>query len=362
MDLDFLNVIREHKNHVISQIDLLKDKTEEATKTSLVNPFIRLLGYEVNNLNEVEPEFIADVGVKKGEKVDYAIKIDGKPIMIFECKSCGADIEKPFSQLFRYFTVTKTRIGVLTDGVIYRFYSDLDEKNKMDQLPFFEFNILEHSEDEKQIDELKRFTKKVFNTDEVNKRASTLKYTNQIKDILKDELESPSTEFVNFFLGKVMPGKVKTSKLRDEFSVPLKRALNKYFDDRVREILNEALMKDSEQVSEEKQESITEEKLPKATIITTEDEWAGFGIVKAILNGTVDSARVTIRDVQTYCNILLDNNIRKRICLFYMNNPENMSLVLFDSENKENKVKINSVDDIFNYSEKIIERVKSLIS
>jgi predicted type IV restriction endonuclease len=46
-------------------------QTEEATKHSLILPFIQLLGYNIFNPNEVIPEFTADIGIKKGEKVDY---------------------------------------------------------------------------------------------------------------------------------------------------------------------------------------------------------------------------------------------------------------------------------------------------
>lgn len=67
--------------------------TEEATKTALIMPFIKALGYDVFDHREVVPEFIADIAGRKGEKVDYAIMQDGKPIMIIECKCCGASLD-----------------------------------------------------------------------------------------------------------------------------------------------------------------------------------------------------------------------------------------------------------------------------
>ncbi len=119
--------------------------TEEACKTAFVMPFLNALGYDVFNPDIVTPEFIADVGVKKGEKVDYAIKSDGKIIMLVECKPCGSDLaQQHMSQLYRYFSVTDARFSILTNGIHYWFYSDLDEKNRMDQKPFFQFNILDY--------------------------------------------------------------------------------------------------------------------------------------------------------------------------------------------------------------------------
>src|SRR5215210_6760083 len=119
-------------------------QTEEATKNALIMPFINILGYDIFDPMEVIPEFTADVGIKKGEKVDYAIQKDGKIIMLFECKHCGGDLNvKHASQLFRYFSVTDARIAVLTNGLTFRFFTDLEAPNKMDEKPFFEFNMAE---------------------------------------------------------------------------------------------------------------------------------------------------------------------------------------------------------------------------
>src|SRR5687768_9087976 len=98
-------------------------QTEEATKNALILPLIHMLGYDIFDPTEVTPEFIADVGIKKGEKVDYAVYKDGKLIMLFECKHCGGDLSlKHASQLYRYFGVTEARVAVLTNGLTYRFF------------------------------------------------------------------------------------------------------------------------------------------------------------------------------------------------------------------------------------------------
>ena len=128
--MDLADRLREMSSRIRQRVENVK--TEEATKTALVMPFINhVLGYNVFDPAEVVPEFIADVGTKKGEKVDYAIFRNGDPIMLFECKHYGVDLGKePASQLYRYFSVAKARFGVLTDGVIYRFYSELLAKNR----------------------------------------------------------------------------------------------------------------------------------------------------------------------------------------------------------------------------------------
>lgn len=155
--MDFIDRIQQLANRIPQQMEHCQ--TEEATKNALVMPFINALGYDVFNLGEVIPEFTADIGIKKGEKVDYAIMMDGKPIMLFECKWAGADLNKVHaSQLFRYFnSVQSVRFGILTNGMIYRFHTDLDAPNRMDEKPFFEFNMMGFQD--RDVVELKKFTK-----------------------------------------------------------------------------------------------------------------------------------------------------------------------------------------------------------
>lgn len=132
--MDFTESIKQFSERV----SMLKDtvSTEEATKMSLVVPLFQLLGYDVFNPSEFCPEYIADVGIKKGEKVDYAILENGQPIILVECKSCSEQLDKHSSQLFRYSDFS-AKFGILTNGVISRFYTDLEESNKMDLVPFW---------------------------------------------------------------------------------------------------------------------------------------------------------------------------------------------------------------------------------
>ena len=107
-------------------------QTEEATKTAFIMPFLQLLGYDVFNPTEVVPEFTADVGIKEGEKVDYAIVLNGQPEILIECKMCGHELNAANeNQLLRYFHASKAKFGILTNGVVYKFYTDLAEPNKM---------------------------------------------------------------------------------------------------------------------------------------------------------------------------------------------------------------------------------------
>jgi hypothetical protein len=235
--MDFIEVLQNISSKIIKQKSLIS--TEEATKNAFVMPFISALGYDVFDPTEVIPEFTADVGIKKGEKVDYAIKQDGKIIMLFECKCCNVSLDDCHaSQLYRYFSVTEARIAALTDGIIYRFYTDIEEPNKMDLKPFMEFNMLDIQES--LVAELKRLTKQAFNLEAILTVASELKYTREIRRILNEQLNAPSEEFVKFLAAQVYPGKL-TLAVREQFAGITKRAFAQFINERITERLRSAM-------------------------------------------------------------------------------------------------------------------------
>ena len=214
-------------------------ETEEATKNAFILPFISALGYDVFDPIEVVPEFTADVGIKKGEKVDYAVFKDGKLAMLFECKSCTTNLDDTHaSQLFRYFSVTEARIAVLTNGIVYRFFSDLDNANQMDSRPFLEINLLDIQES--LVAELKRLAKVSFNLEDMLSTASHLKYMREIRLLLEDQLREPSEEFVRFITGQVYSGRM-TQAILEQFTVTTKRAFHQFINDQISKRLQSAL-------------------------------------------------------------------------------------------------------------------------
>ena len=203
--------------------------TEEATKTSLVLPFFHLLGYDVFNPLEFVPEYTADTGTKKGEKVDYAIMRNNDPIIIIEVKTVNTELNaKHLNQLFRYFTVTKARFGILTNGIVYRFFSDLEEANKMDLMPFLEIDLLNlksHS-----IIELAKFKKETFNMKGILNSASELKYTSLLKNAIAEQFNEPSEQFVRALIKNIYTG-VKTQAVIDKFKALTRVAIDDYISD-----------------------------------------------------------------------------------------------------------------------------------
>lgn len=350
--MDLIDRIKDLSNRASQQLDHIQ--TEEATKNAFIMPFISSLGYDVFNPMEVIPEFTADIGTKKGEKVDYAIKKDQKIIILIECKWCGSDLQKEHaSQLYRYFSATEARFAILTNGLDYEFYSDIDEPNKMDSKPFFSFNILQF--EEHQIGELKKFTKSAFSLEDILTTASTLKYTGAIKKILEDELKNPSESFVRFFATKIYDGRI-TQPVLEQFTHIVKEARIQFINERINERLKSAMSAEQTASEEEEYTIDLERKKDKDTnngIVTTQEEIDGFNIIKAISRDVIDVGRVFMRDTKSYCGVLLDDNNRKPICRMHFNSSQKYIGIF--KEKKEERVPINAVDDIFSFAERIKE-------
>ncbi len=222
--MDFKDEIKKLGEKFVNKKD--KVTTEEGTKTSFVLPFISILGYDSSDPSEVVPEFTADIGMKKGEKVDYAILSNEKPIIIIECKHLKEKLDVHKTQLERYFHVTDAKFAILTNGQTYRFYTDLVAPNKMDIEPFLEINITDFKEIE--VLELSKFQKNRFDVNEIlaeiNANKINQNYTHQLTEIIKNELNQPSDSFVNFFIRKLSIGNVD-AKVIEKFSPILKEIL-----------------------------------------------------------------------------------------------------------------------------------------
>jgi hypothetical protein len=337
------------------RVNKLKDQinTEEATKNAFIMPFMQILGYDVFNPTEVVPEFVSDIGLKKGEKIDYAIFKDGMPTILIECKHWAQNLNLHDGQLLRYFHVSKAKFGLLTNGIIYRFYSDLVEANKMDEKPFLDFNITDIKDN--QIEELKKFHKTVFDSESIVNTASELKYTNELKALLHQELSNPSTEFVKHFAKQVYPS-VVTAKVLELFTNLTKKSIQQHISDLITERLKTALTKEDEATKEQLADESESLKIDESKVQTTEEELEGYMIVKSILREKISAKRVSHRDAQSYFAILLDDNNRKTICRLYLNGQKKY-LVILDENKKEIRNEISSIDDLFNYSSELIKVV-----
>lgn len=344
--MDFKDVVFQFASRVEKLCPQIQ--TEEATKNALIMPFIQLLGYDVFNPFEVNPEFIADIGIKKGEKVDYAIMKDEKPIILIECKHYKEKLDPHNSQLFRYFHTTEAKFGLLTNGINFRFYTDLVTPNKMDEKPFFEFTITEIKDNE--IGELKKFHKSYFDIENITNTASELKFLNQIKGLLVAELANPSDEFVRYFAKQVYPS-IVTQKIMEQFKPITKRAFNHLVSDLINDRLQSALK--SENANEgplTENDGSTSSSDSPGQIVTTEEEKEAFMIIKSILRQKTELSRIAMRDAQSYCAILFDDNNRKPICRLHLDGKKKY-IEIAEENKKFSKIELDTLDDIFRLSD-----------
>lgn len=355
--MDFIDQLKQFSKRVESMVGTIQ--TEEATKTAIIMPFFSMLGYDVFNPQEFVPEYTADVGIKKGEKVDYAIIKDGSPVILIECKSITENLERHDSQLFRYFGTTSAKFAILTNGIYYRFYTDLDNANKMDEDPFLTINMLEIRDN--QVPELKKFCKSVFDIDSIFSTASELKYVHEFKSIFTAQLENPSDDFLRFFLQGCYSGQ-KNQSVLEKFRPILRKALNDLISEMMNDKIKVALGGSGGSVSvpepkqvEDTSESFdddSESKKRVPNIITTEEELEAYFIVKNLLADIVDMKNITYKDTESYISILYKANTRKWICRLRLTDGAK-SLILPDENKREVKYTIQDIYDLSQYKEQL---------
>ncbi len=354
---DFIMDFNEQLIQFVKRVEPLKPNilTEEATKTSIIMPFFALLGYDVFNPSEFMPEYIADVGIKKGEKVDYAILQNNEPAILIETKWIGEALQKHDSQLFRYFGTSKAKFAILTNGQYFKFFTELEEKNKMDELPFLEINLFDLKDS--QITELKKFHKSNFDVNSIFNTASELKYSNEFKTVFSTQLNDPSDEFVRFFLNDCYEG-VKTQAVIERFRPVLKKTLNNYISELMNDKIKQALEPKAEAIDVDISEELVESvRVPN--IVTTEQELEAMFIIKNIVRDIVAFEDITYKDTESYFGVLYKNNTRKWICRLIL--KENQKILIIPIDDKQEKYILENVYDIEKYKDIIIDSVRRFI-
>lgn len=366
MDLELKLALDPIADRARKQLDHLQ--TEAATSTALVLPFLAALGYDVFDPTEIVPEFSADFGGKKGEKVDYAVLKNGGPIILVEVKCWNVNLDRVHeSQLYRYFSVTPAKVSILTNGVQYKFFADTEAQNKMDEKPFYEFDI--RSMKKADYDALRRFTKSNFDGETVATAAQELMFTQGIVTALHNEFASPSEDFVRYLAKLVYTGTLGKNA-KELFTQIVKRAqqqfLTEFFTklgENVTSAINRIDVAPPSQMPSQTSPPAAAASTPPLVvltaavadvdeIVTTQDERDGYEVVKAIMASVVDVTRVVMRDSKSYCAILLDDNNRRPICRLRFNGAQK-SIGLFDALKNEDRINITQVSDIYQHSERL---------
>ena len=343
--------------------------TEEAAKLALVMPFMGALGYDIFEPTEVEPEYTADFADSQGRKVDYAIKRDNKPIILIECKRVKdpLDVGKA-DQLALYVNATDARFGILTNGVVYKFYSS--HENRMDHDPFLEIDLANLNPGDVDALEKSRLDKASFDDKESQAVAEEMKDVGSIKTYLRKTYAQPSDEFVKF-LASVLKRR-RSRKFIRSFTVLVKRAFHDFVSEELKKTWDKASAINSTQENLEvsvtndqqsddlltREERIKEGGNRKPRRKPTDREFEGCEKVRNMVANMVGPNKIVMRTHQNYCSVLFDDNIQKRICRLYFKASSVMKLGLFDEQKKETKYSLDSVDDIWKYANQLQAAVK----
>lgn len=358
--MEFLERIKQLGEKAQVQKELLQ--TEEASKNALVMPFIMAMGYDVFNPHEVVPEYVADIGTKRNEKVDYVLMAQGVPRIIIECKKANSSLaDESKNQLKRYFSVlSDVQFAILTNGILYQFYSDIDADNIMDEDPFLEINLLQVQESA--VESLKNFSKNHFSPSNALDTATRLKYRIQIKSELAAEYKKPSADFVRLCIKNLHDGP-KTQNVLDKFTPIVRDAFHQLINDEVSDRLKLIFEGKDQEQTEDAVEGEALEESPSADqaskesrIITTEEELEAFDLIRELLSEQIEPQRIAMRDRISYCGILLDDNNRKSICRLYLDQNQKVIGIwdIIDDQKVEVKHPIDSVENIREHKEALL--------
>lgn len=332
--------------------------TEEATKNALVMPFLRTLGFDVFDPTQIVPEFVADVGLKKGEKVDYAAKIKGKIEYILEAKAVSANLsEAQYSQLYRYFSTTDCSIAILTNGIQIWFFTDLDAPNKLDSNPFFKFDLFDYNDND--LKELEKFHHDRFSIEDIKSSASTLKRMKAAINSIEAQFNEPDDEFVRMISKGFYDGKMTASVVL-EFKPIIKRAFEDLVRQKIQKRLTAAFNENVNIPTIKDIDSVTQLSEDADGIETTGEEIDGFNIVRAIGAEVADISRIVMRDQKSYCGINFDDNNRKPIVRLHLNSKTKF-LTIFDADKAGTRFDIVQVTDIFKAKNQIVSVIQSYL-
>ena len=360
--MDFLERIKELWKRIADQRGIVQ--TEEAAKTSFVMPFLQTLGYDVFNAAEVIPEFIADWAAKKGEKVDYMIKVANQTVMLIECKQVNDALDaSKESQLANYFHhVQECNIGVLTNGIVYKFYTDLNAENIMDTEPFFVFDF--GTLKDGHISKLEMFSKaNITKTDVINSDIIKIRNYAAAVEVLRREFANPSEDLVKYVIKQMPFIKRANEAVVEEFREHIKKAVvqfeQDFFDAQIAR-LKETTQPPTQDQQTKAAEIVTE----KSAIQTTVEEMQALSIVRSLLYKTVPSEKIVLKDSENYCDISYATVGSPRIVRLHFSDPSHLFISFPGNPDLVTlgKIEIKSIEKLNEHGDKITSTVTKILS
>jgi hypothetical protein len=306
---------------------------EAQTRKFLIEPFFFMLNYISTDLI---PEYNADFGDRVSQKIDYAIVLNKKDTILIEAKKQTSKLsDKEAGQLNGYFNNTKnSKLAILTNGIEYRFYSDISEPNIIDTKPFFQFNLSNYSE--KDIESLIRFDKRFVKINEIVKSAQEIVFAESFEDSMLKELNIPSKDFLKII----------------HRNMSFKTKFNDETQGKMISLINSSLLK-----SLYDKKVLNEASSNSQGVITTELEIQAYHIIRTILihNKKIPNERITYKDFKSFFNISIDDSSKKVICKLVFN-EKSMKITI-----ENNEYILQHTDDLLKYKNELINRTLLLL-
>jgi hypothetical protein len=207
---------------------------EESTKLYLVLPIIGLFGYDYSNPYEVYPQHTANADPKEPNRVDLAILREGAPVIAIACKKVGTDLAESRGDLRAYYNaVGTTKLGVLSNGIVFEFFVDSAQPNVMDEDPFLTLDlesVWRNGVADEVLDALVHVTKGTFDPEAIAEMAHVRLVKKRLRTSLVEETRAPSEEFCRFFLQRAGLKHVR------------KGAIDRYYGPLIKAAFDEALV------------------------------------------------------------------------------------------------------------------------
>ena len=208
---------------------------KEAAKLAFVLPFIECLGFNIRDPYEVKPGYSLNIDCTDSQRIDYCMIVNDAPAFLLACENPSLPLDIMKSPLYPCFSRIACKFAILTNGIEYHFYSDLEVDGILDSRPFFSVDLEGLSAS--QVEGLSRFQKDVFNPKEILVAVTNLKFRRDLKEALYQELVNPSEEFIFHILKSIKIGRV-TQKLIEAYRPDVKECIRETLEELVDDMIS----------------------------------------------------------------------------------------------------------------------------
>ncbi|MFV8941822.1 type I restriction endonuclease [Moellerella wisconsensis] len=293
--------------------------TEETTKQALILPFLEILGFSPYDPQKVKAEYGADFpGVKANERVDYALFCQSVPVMFIEAKCYFEKLDNHCPQLSRYFNSTpEVTISAITNGLEWRFFTDLKQKNVMDPTPFLRIRMDEISDAD--AGQLFRFRHDKFKPEALRTLAEESVYLSAFTKTISSSLRDVDSEFVRYVASKSNVERQLNQRFIDSITPLVKQAVERSVSAMVVSGLSGKFNYGEEPVEIVPEGSQEQTELKdiidpdNPNIVTTTTELTLFEKIKQITG----CEEIEYKDTESYFGVLYQGKVNRWIVRFY---------------------------------------------